>query len=116
MAIPIVGSIISTIVGAVAKYFTVGAVISAAIKTLFVAMMTTVLPIVLYNVFGMILKEYLEFVSGYVGTGGLESAVIHITGIGGWIATKLNLTAAIAVVLSATATRVGLNMIPFTRI
>jgi hypothetical protein len=85
-----------------------------AIKAVIVTLMMVVLPILLKNFFTWIVSGVLAVIAGSpLGTA--SPTIVSLTGLAGYLGSSLGIPAAVAVILSAVATRFTLKLIPFVR-
>jgi len=108
-------ALLSLIGGVFAKFLTIDMAKFLATRALLLSLFTLVLPVVLYNVFTMILEEILNYSSSLVSSSGFSSTIFELTGFAGWIATQINLSASLSIFFSAVAFRYVLSLIPFIR-
>ena len=97
--------------GLLARILAWGAVKWVAQKALYYTLMVTILPVVLYNLFGKILNEMMTLGANQIDGSGLQSITVQLTSLAGWIGNQINIQGAIAILLSAAATKFGLRFI-----
>jgi hypothetical protein len=109
-------ALVGVIVSFLARLFSVQALKWIAMKGLILAVCTLVLPAVLYNIFGRVIGEMIEYGQsaaaaglGDVSSGG--ATMLELTGFAGWIAQQIALPSCLAVFLSALTLRYGLHLI-----
>lgn len=79
-------------------------------KALLYSLFVTVLPVVLYKLFQKIYGGIFDWAINYMSSAGISSSTIEITGMAGWIGIQLNLSSALAIIMSAVALRWTLNV------
>jgi len=101
------GSALASILGASAVRF-------VAWKVVISALLMTVLPIVLLNVFYSIIQGVISLTTNTVS--GSTGYIMQFTGLAGWFALYLKVPEGVSVLLSAMLIRVSLRLIPFVRL
>jgi hypothetical protein len=119
-AIPIVGGLIAWLGGAIAQKFAVETLKWLAWKALLLGLLTIVLPIVLMNVFDMILEKVMAAANAKIAevtAQGLPAPIsVQLTGLGGWFASCLKVPQCFALIMGTATYRVALRMVPFVRL
>ena len=112
MAFPIIGGVVGMwAMGWVRKTMMTVALFLAA-KTLLKVLILTALPIILYNVGTMVIFDFMDLALSYVNNSGLPTDfTIQLTGLGGWIAQKIQLPQAFSMYMSAVSVRYFLNLL-----
>ncbi len=89
----------------------------AATKLFFAALLMVGLPFVLKGVINWAFSQISSFIISILSTTmpSLSAPVLSLSGISAWMFQQSNLSTAIAIVLSAVATRLILNFIPFVK-
>lgn len=82
-------------------------------KVLIWALLTSVLPIVLYNLLSYIIGQFFTLATTYLGNSGLSAFTYEFTGLGAWLAHRLKIIEAFSVVMTACIFRMTINLIPF---
>lgn len=85
------------------------------VKALIASVMFVALPLVIYNVFSVILIEIMEFTMSYVSESGVSDLTVELTGMGGWIANQIMLPQAFGVFMSFVSIRFVMRFLPFFR-
>jgi hypothetical protein len=83
------------------------------IKAGFLFILFTIIPIVFYYCFTMILEGFLEVVVGILGDMNISAQTIQLAGMGGWVAQQINLTQCFSVFMTFLSLRATLNIITF---
>lgn len=83
-----------------------------AYKTLIFTLLTVTLPVVAKNFMTWLFQELTTVVSS-VSTDGLDSTVLHFSGIAGYLASHLMLADCLSILITAIIIRFTLNFIPF---
>lgn len=104
-------ALLGGILGGVLKFLTVEGAKAILIRALLLTAMTLVLPVVLYNVFSLIVSETLEYASSYVGASGLTGVVIQLTGVAAWMGDHLKVVEAVSFLLSCSLCRFVISMV-----
>jgi hypothetical protein len=107
----VIGAILSFLSGWFARLLGAGAIRAVIWKGIIYALFVAILPTVLYNLFSLILQEFLSIASSYGSQG--QSIVVTFTGFIGWLAYNLKIPEAFSMLLSALAFRVTISFIPF---
>jgi hypothetical protein len=103
-------AIVDAIKGLLARLTEYATVKWIAFKTLIWTTVTTVIPLTIYNLICKILDEVITWANSQMNNQGIESATVQLTSLGGWVATQIQLPAAIAIILSAVTIKVVLNI------
>ena len=102
---------LSTIGSFFAKFLTDSLLKFVAYKMLYFTLLTVTLPIVIKNLITWLFNTLSSFVDD-VDLGDLDSVILQLTGLSAYLAQHLNLVDAITILLTATAIRFTLNLIP----
>jgi len=113
--ISVIGSLFGSVVGSVGKLISVETVKFLAWRGLMMFALFIALPLVIYNVLTGLLFDFMDYGMSFITSQGLSSQVIEITGIGAYIATKIQLAQAFAVYMSFVGIRFLMRFIPFFR-
>jgi hypothetical protein len=107
-------ALLGSLVASALKFLTIEFAKAALIRVLILTALTLVLPVVLYNVFSLVLSEMLAYVSSHVTSSGIQGAVIELVGIAAWVGALLKIPESVSFLLSCGLCRMVLGMIrPF---
>ncbi len=84
-----------------------------AYKTLLVTLITVTLPVVAKNLLTWLFQTLVNAASSNINTEGLNSAVLHFSGLVGFLASHLMLADCLSIIMTAIVIRFTLNFIPF---
>lgn len=86
-----------------------------AFKTFFSAVMLYAFPVLFLSIWGRVsytvYQKMNDASTGVVGTSGITSNILHLTGLAGYLASNLYIPQAVAMVLSAVACRFALDVL-----
>jgi len=95
-----VAALIGVVGGAVAKLLSVETLKFIAMRAMMLSLFTVILPVVLYNVANSLLNDYLAYVSSVLPGSGYEGAIIELSGLGAWLAQRLQLVSCVSIFLA----------------
>lgn len=84
-----------------------------AYKTLLVTLLTVTLPVIVKNLMTWLFQTLVDAATANIHTDGLNSTVLHFTGIAGYLASHLLLADCLSILITAIVIRFTLNFIPF---
>ena len=87
-----------------------------ALKVVLYALFVTILPVVLNNVFKLIIDGMISVANSAAGGGGAPSMVVEFTGVAASLVTIVGLPFAFSIIIAACAFKLTLRMIPFVRL
>jgi hypothetical protein len=82
-------------------------------RALMMFLVFVALPIVLYNVLTGIVFDFMDFSMSYLTGQGISQFTVQLTGMGAYIASKIQLVQAFSVYMSFVAIRFIMRFIPF---
>lgn len=88
-------------IGAILKGLTAFGLMKVAIKTLIVTALALILPVCLYNGITMIVEDVMNWVITNSDLGDIEGIVIELTGLAGYLGSKLKIAESISMLLTA---------------
>jgi len=103
--------LLGSLLTGISKLLTVEFVKFIAFRALIYTGMTLILPVILYNVWSLILSETLAYVTAHVGDSGLEGSMIQLVGIAAWCAGLLRIPDAVSFLLSCALCRFVISMV-----
>lgn len=110
---------LSSLLGAIGiefgKIFTVETAKFIAYRAFTLFIVFVCIPIVLYNVASDLILDLMNYAVGSVGDLTSSPLVIQLTGMGGWIGTKIGIQNCLSVYMTAISTRFAISFIPFLR-
>jgi hypothetical protein len=115
MPIPLMAGITALLGGWFARFVGVSVVRFTILKGMIWFLVMSLLPVVLYNLFSLILEEIMTTAESYIGASGVAPIAAELTGLLGWIAGQMQIPAAFSIILSAMVVRASINIIPFVR-
>ena len=111
--VALLGSLFGGVVSSFAKLFSVETIKFIAWRALIMFLMFVALPVVLYNVLTGMLFDFMDYAMTYLTDQGLSAYTIEITGIGAYIAGKIQLVQAVSISMSFVGIRFLMRFIPF---
>lgn len=99
------------LLGALGRLLSIEVAKAVAFRLIIYTGLTLILPVVLYNVYSLIISETLTYASSFVDGQGLSSAVVSLLGLGAWLAECLNVPQAISLLLGCSFCRFVIKMI-----
>ena len=101
--------LLGPILGAFAKLLSTETLKFVATRAMLYSLFTLVLPVILYNVFSMILSETLTYAVSKAGSANFQGSVVQLTGMAAWIADRIDLAQCVSIFLSACGLRFVLS-------
>lgn len=114
MALPLIPVIIgigSTIAGRIGERALLSVAIAVALKGLLITLLYVGLPIVLYNVYNRIAAGIIDKALSYMTGVDTSAVVVQLSGIAGWIASTMQLSDSLSIILTAVSVRFSLALV-----
>lgn len=118
MALPAVTGLITAIVGwitghgwQVSRQILVVGLLFAGLKTLFIGLVTLVLPVVLYTTGSDLMIDAMNWGVSKIAETGLSPTVISLSGVAGWLAVQCKVPECVSIVLSGAYIRLVLQLL-----
>jgi hypothetical protein len=107
------GAILAPIVTAIGRILSIELLKWVAFRALMIFLIFVALPVVLYNTFTDLIFDFMEIALDYLTSQGISSYTLQITGIGAYIASKIQLVQAVSLYMSFVSIRFLMRFIPF---
>lgn len=107
------GAILAPIVTAIGRVLSIELLKWVAFRALMIFLIFVALPVVLYNTFTDLIFDFMEIALDYLTSQGISSYTLQITGIGAYIASKIQLVQAVSLYMSFVSIRFLMRFIPF---
>lgn len=111
--IGVIGTLFGSAIGSIGKLISVETIKFIAWRALIMFLMFVALPVVLYNVFTGLIFDFMDYGMSYITGSGVSAFTIEITGLGAYIASKIQLVQAVSVYMSFVSIRFLMRFIPF---
>jgi hypothetical protein len=105
------GSLAALLGSGMLKLFSYQTVKYLAFRGLLVGLFLGLGPVVIFSGYSWIMKHMLEYVATMVGEAGMESPIVSVAGLGGWVVTQLRIGEALSIYLSFIALSFHLRML-----
>lgn len=109
------GSLLAPLLGGIAKTISIETVKWLAYRAFTLFIVFVAIPIVLYNVLTGMLFDFMDYAMTYVSGSGVSAFTLQLTGMGAYIASKIQLVQAFSTYMSFVAIRFIMRFIPFLR-
>jgi hypothetical protein len=93
-------SVAALMIAELAKKFTFETAKYVAMRAFLILLTLTIAPIAIFWGYSYILEHVLSYASGYLTGQGLAGVNVDVAGLGGWVAARLRVGEAIAILLS----------------
>ena len=93
----------------------VAAIKFIAMKTFIIGVFYIGIPILLYNILVSLIFDFIDFGMNYIADANMDSVVIQLTGMGGWMAQQIMLPQAFSIFISFLSIRFIMRFIPFIK-
>lgn len=107
------GAILAPIVTSIGRVISVEVLKWVAFRALMIFLMFVALPVVLYNTFTGLIFDFMDVSLNYLTDQGISAYTLQITGIGAYIASKIQLVQAVSLYMSFVSIRFVMRFIPF---
>jgi hypothetical protein len=108
-----IGAILAPIVTSIGRILTVETLKWLAFRALMLFLLFVALPIVLYNTLTGLIFDFMDIALSYLSDQGISAYTLQITGIGAYIASKIQLVQAVSIYMSFVSIRFLMRFIPF---
>jgi hypothetical protein len=107
------GTLFGSAIGSIGKLISVETIKFLAWRGLIMFLMFVALPVVLYNVLTGLIFDFMDYAMSYLSGSGLSTFTVQISGMGAYIASKIQLPQAVSVYMSFVSIRFFMRFIPF---
>ena len=113
--IPFLTALGGSVVAQFVKVFSVETAKFLAWRAFILFIVFIIMPILLYNIAVDLIFDLMSYAIESINGNSIEPVTISITGMGGWMADRMQIPECISIIMTAISVRFTMNFIPFLR-